>query len=361
MSRHRSTRALALGVIATSITGCAVSIDSMPLPQPGIEGATYRVHAIFDNALNLPERAHVKIGGTDVGVVTHIDTTNFSATVDLEIRDAVQLPRGSRAELRQPTPLGDIYVAITLPERGSDATVLADGDLIDREHTSAGASVEELMMSLSMLLNGGALTQVSRITTEANSMIGGRGPQLSHVLTELTATLSALNQRTGQIDAVLHGLDDLSLTLNQHKAELGRAADNFPPLISVIADNNKAITDLTTKVTTTLGALGEFTSTSSDDLVGLFDSVQALMDGFTHMGDNLSGALDQLHALQPSLLASTKGTTLAVAATVSYLSVGALTDPNGSRLPNGSDLTAFVGSLAEVIGRVLGRLQGGGR
>ncbi|MEU8898810.1 MCE family protein [Nocardia sp. NPDC048505] len=360
MTRPRA-RAAALCLVAFSAAGCATGIDALPLPRPGVDGPTYRVRALFDNALNLPERAHVKIGGTDVGVVTAIDTTDFVATVELEIQDAIRLPRGSRAELRQPTPLGDIYVALTLPERDSGTPLLADGAVIDREHTSAGASVEELMMSLAMLLNGGALSQVARITSETDSMLGGRGPQLAHLLTEMTATLSALNARTDQIDAVLHGMDDLSRTLGQRRSELGAAADTFPQLLSVITENNQAITALTSKVTGTLGALGEFTGSSGADLVGLFDSVQALMDGFTAMGDDLAGALDQLHALQPSLLAGTEGTTLAVAATVSYLSVGALTDPNGSRLPDGSDVTGFLGSLAEVLARVLGRLQGGPR
>ncbi|MFE3543741.1 MCE family protein [Nocardia sp. NPDC059177] len=359
--RPHLARAAALTLAACTVAGCTMTVDSVPLPAPGIDGPTYTVRALFDNALNLPDRAHVKTGGIDIGVVTGLDTTDFVAAVDLRIRADVRLPRGTRAELRQPTPLGDIYVAIVLPEQPPGTPMLADGDVIGREHTSAGASVEELMMSLSLLLNGGALSQVARITSEANSMFAGRGPQLSHLLTELTATLAALNARTGQIDAVLHGLDALATTLNQRRSELGQVADTFPPLISVLTENNRAITELTTEVSSTLGALGEFTSTSSADFVGLFDSVQALMTGFTEMGDHLAGALDQLHAMNPSLLATTQGTSLAVAATVSYLSVGALTDPNGSRLPDGSDPGAFLGSLAEVLARVLGRIQGGGR
>ncbi|MFE2955546.1 MCE family protein [Nocardia tengchongensis] len=357
----RPGRFAVLALSVASIAGCAVTVDNVPLPKPGVAGPVCRVHAIFDNALNLPERARVKIGGTDVGVVTHVDVIAFQADVELELRRDLELPADIRAELRQPTPLGDIYVAITLPEQRAGAARLRDGDVIDRQHTSAGASVEQLLTSMSMLLNGGALNQVARITSEANSMVEGRGPQLAHLLTELTATLTALNGRTGQIDSLLHGLGDLTATLASRKAELGRAAEAFPPLIEVVAQNDTAIIDLTTKLTSTFTALGEFTETSGPQFVNLFTSVQQLMDGFTKMGDDLGSALDRLHVLQPSLLASTRGTSLAVAATLSYLSVGALTDPNGSRLPDGSDVGAFVGSLAEVLARVLGRLQGGPR
>ncbi|WP_280338430.1 MCE family protein [Nocardia neocaledoniensis] len=351
---------LAVTVLATvSIASCTV--DTVPLPRPGVDGPSYRLRAVFDNALNLPERARVKIGGIDIGVVTGIDTTNFLAEVELEVRRDVALPRGTRAELRQSTPLGDIHVAVTLPDHRPDAALLGDGDVIDRAHTSAGASVEELMMAMSMLLDGGAMNQVARITSELNAIVGGRGPQLAHLLTELTAVLSALNQRTGQIDSVLHGLDGLTATLRARKTELGQAADTFPDLIAVIAENNRAITDLTTKVSTVTAALGDFTDTTGPQFLSLFDSVQRLMAGFTRMGDDLAGTLDQFNALAPAVRASTEGSSLAVAATVSFLDVGALTDPSGSRLPDGTDVTAFIGSLSQVLARVLGRLQGGHR
>ncbi|AHH16317.1 MCE family protein MceE [Nocardia nova SH22a] len=357
----RIARTFTAALTAALLAGCTATVDNVPLPKPGAGGPTYRLHALFDNALNLPEQARIRVGGTDIGVVGHIGATNFLADVELDIRDDVHLPRDTRVELRQPTPLGDLFVAVILPEARPGTPMLRDGDTIGRDHTSAGASVEELMMSISMLLGGGALEQVAHITSEMNSMLAGRGPRLAHLLTELTATLTALDERTGQIDGVLHGLDDLTTTLAQRRTELGQAADTFPPLLGVIAENNRAITTLTSKVSTTMAALGDFTSTTGPQFTHLFDSVQKLMDGFTRMGGNLSGALDRLHAVQPGLLASTRGSTLAVGATVSYLDIGALTDPHGSKVPDGSDLGAFAGSLAEVLGRVLGRLQGGQR
>ncbi|PKV99024.1 MCE family protein [Nocardia fluminea] len=358
-SSHRAARLAVSVLAAVSVASCTV--DNLPLPQPGVDGPSYRVRAVFDNALNLPERARVKIGGTDIGVVTRIDTTNFLADVELEVQRAIALPRGTRAELRQSTPLGDIHVAVILPEYRPEAPLLADGDTIDRDHTSAGASVEELMMAMSMLLDGGAMNQVARITSELNSIVGGRGPQLSHLLTELTAVLGALNQRTGQLDSVLHGLDGLTATLRARKGELGQVAETFPDLISVIAENNRTIVELTTKVSTVTAALGDFTSTTGPEFLSLFDSVQGLMTGFTRMGDDLAGTLDKFNALAPSVRASTQGSSLAVAATISSLDLGALTDPTGSRMPDGTDVTGFIGSLSQVLARVLGRLQGGPR
>ncbi|MGW4246555.1 MCE family protein [Nocardia sp. NPDC004722] len=353
-------RTTALGGLLTATTllgtcGCAVTVDTLPMPKPGLGAPGYTVHAAFADALNLPDHAHVKIGGTDIGVVTKIKTTNFLADVQMLIRQDIQLPKGTTVELRQGTPLGDMFVAMTLPTAQDAGEPLRDGDTIGVEHTAAGASVEQLMMSISLLLNGGGINQAAKITGQMDSMFAGRAPELSHLITEMTAAIGALNARTGDIDQVLGGMNSLSGELARRKAELGQAADTFPALLGLLTENNQQIVDLLAKVATTTDALGDFATTTGGDFVGLFNSIQALMSGFAQ-ADQLTGALDGLHQIYPSLMASLRGPALAVAATVSYLSVGALTDPSGSRWPELGDAGQFIGSLAQVLEKVFGRL-----
>ncbi|MGV9409002.1 MCE family protein [Nocardia sp. NPDC003693] len=354
-----ATSVAALGISAAALlsaTGCAVTVSSMPMPKPGIGAPGYTVHASFRDALNLPDRAHVKIGGSDVGVVTNITSTNFIANVEMLIREDIPLPRGTTVELRQATPLGDMFVALALPSEQDSGELLRDGDTIGTDHTATGASVEQLMMSISMLINGGGINQAARITSEMNSMFAGRGPQLAHLITEMTSVITALNQRTGDLDGVLGGLDVLTTELASRKAELGQAADTFPELIGLFNENNQRIVDLLTKVSTTMAALEDFSNTSGEDFVSLFDSIQKLMAGFAQ-ADDLTAMLDGLNQLSPRVVASMRGPTLAVSATISYLSLGALTDPTGSRLPELGDLPAFMGSFIQVLEKVFGRLN----
>ncbi|MQY25848.1 MCE family protein [Nocardia aurantia] len=356
-----SLRTTTIGGLITAVallgtSGCAVTVDSVPMPKPGLGRPGYTIHAAFTDALNLPDHAQVKIGGTDIGIVTGIHTTNFVADVQLLIRDDIRLPKGTTVELRQATPLGDMFVAMSLPAAKDAGEPMRDGDSIGTDHTAAGASVEQLMMSVSLLLNGGGINQAAKITTEMNSMFAGRAPQLAHLLTELTAAIAALNQRTGDIDSTLIGLNSLSGALAQRKRDLGAAADTFPALIGLLTENNQQMVELLTKVATTTDALGDFATTTGDDFVSLFQSIQALMSAFAH-SDQLTGALDGVHTLYPSLMASIRGPALAVAATVSYLSIGALTDPAGSRPPEVGDVGQFIGSLQQVFEKVFGRLN----
>ncbi|MBF6169919.1 MCE family protein [Nocardia blacklockiae] len=357
MKPARRTLAVLLTAAAVGGSGgCAVTVDNLPMPKPGVNDPGYRIHAAFRDALNLPGNAHVRIGGTDIGTVTRIETTNFIADVEMLIHEDITLPRGTTAELRQGTPLGDMFVALTLPTAQQAGTPLRGGDTIDVEHTGTAASVEQLMMSISMLINGGGINQAAQITSQMDSMFAGRGPQLAHLLTEMTEVIDALNQRTGDIDATLVGLNTLSGELARRRTELGAAADTFPQLLGLVDDNNQRIVDLTTKVATTMAALGDFTDTTSPQFLSLFDSIQKLMSGFTDMGDNLTQALDHLHEMYPGVMNSLRGPGLAIMATVSYLSVGALTDPHGSRWWETGDVTDFAGSLAQVFEKVFGRV-----
>ncbi|QIS12615.1 MCE family protein [Nocardia arthritidis] len=342
--------------VAVSASGCVVTVEDVPMPEPGLGAPGYTIHAAFRDALNLPQRAHIRIGGTDIGVVTRITTTNFVADVEMLIREDISLPQGTTAELRQATPLGDIFVAMTLPPEGAGGPPLRPGDTLDLQHTAAAASVEQLMMSVSMLINGGGINQAAKIAAELNSMFAGRAPQLAHLIGEMTDAIAALNQRTADIDSTLTGLNVLSGELSRRKAELGAAADSFPQLLALLSENTQSIVTLLRKVSETMAALGDFADSTGPQAVSLFESIQRLMSGFTRMGDDLAGTLEGLHEIYPPVMASMSGPTLAVAATVSYLSVGALTDPNGSRWPEFGDAAAFIGSLAQVIEKVIGRL-----
>ncbi|WP_278261993.1 MCE family protein [Nocardia sp. AG03] len=349
--------ALCAAAVTVAATGCSMTVAELPMPEPGIGGPGYTLHATFRDALNLPDRAHVKIGGTDIGVVTGISTTSFLADVEMLIRTDIQLPEGTTVELRQATPLGDIFVAVTLPSAEQAGPPLRPGATIGAEHTASAASVEQLMMSVSMLINGGGLNQAARITAELDAIFAGKAPQLQHLIGEMTSVITALNERTGDLDATLHGLSVLTGELARRKAELGAAADSFPQLIGLFAENNQAIVDLITKVAVTMDALGDFSASNGPQFVSLFQSIQNLMNGFVQMGDDLTGALDGFHQIYPSVMDSMRGPNLSVGAILSYLDIGAITDPAGSRWPDGTDIPAFVGSITDVIAKVTGRLN----
>lgn len=111
----RRTAAAAVGAMLTlamTTTACSVELESVPLPKRNVGSDSYTVYATFENALNLPKQAKVKLAGADVGSVEGMTVRDYSAIVTLRISENVTLPVGTRAELRSATPLGDIFVAM---------------------------------------------------------------------------------------------------------------------------------------------------------------------------------------------------------------------------------------------------------
>lgn len=124
---------------------------------PGSGRRGYRLTAVFANALNLPERAKVKLAGADIGEVESMAAVDFRAVITLRIRHDVTLAAGSTAQLRTATPLGDVFVAVTPPDQPG-AGMLADGDTIPIDQTGAAATVESVLSSAVILVNGARCT-----------------------------------------------------------------------------------------------------------------------------------------------------------------------------------------------------------
>lgn len=351
-----------VAVAAVSVTaGCGFTVEKLPLPKPGLNGDTYTVHAVFENALNLPDQAKVKIGGSDVGVVSDIKTKNFQAIVDLTIRKDIELPKGSTAELRQATPLGDVFVAVSKPKVDPGAEMLRDGDTLTLDSTSAGATVEQLLISVSMLFNGGGIASLSRLGAELDSILGGRGGQLAHLITEMTGVVSSLNANTARVDSVLGEFSTLANTIESRRSELGEVADTLPQMIGAVAENNRAIGELLTKLSVASAALGDYANTSTDQLGSLLDNTRQLMDALARTGDGFGVLLDRLQVLRPKVDATFRGSSFAVYATATNLDISALTDPQHGKIQDLHDLQDFAGSLIQVLQLVQGRVAGGHR
>ncbi|WP_281004857.1 MCE family protein [Nocardia thailandica] len=355
---YRTLLATAAVAAVTVSTGCGLTVESLPLPEPGAGAQTYTVHAVFDNALNLPGRAKVKVGGSDVGVVSSIRAENFRAVVDMEINAEVTLPRGSTAELRQATPLGDVFIALTPPKDNAGAGTLTDGETLTLESTSAGATVEELLVSVSMLFNGGSVAGLSRLGTELGAIINGHGGELAHLITEMTAVVGELNANSTKIDSVLTEFNGFADTIESDKGQLGQMADTLPQAVGAIAENNRAIGDQLTELSTATAALGGYSATTGHRLSELLADLDNLTNALAAAGPGLGYMMDQLHALGPGVNATLKGKGFAAYATLTNLDIGLLTDPANSKLWDIRDLNDFVGSFLQVLQVVQGRVSG---
>ncbi len=189
----------------------ACSLDPTRLPVPGAYSPrhSYDINIEFASVLNLPARAKVDSGGVQIGVLDSVRLEGTTAVTTVEIAGDTRLPVATRAELRQATPLGDIYIAL-LPPEDKSGPVLRDGDTIPLGNTSPADNVEDLLRSMSNLVAGGAIGTLQTTVVNVNKAF----PQDPHELTRMQHTVAgvlndlATNQDT--IDQMLDGMENIT-------------------------------------------------------------------------------------------------------------------------------------------------------
>ena len=240
MTAMRGARAALAMVAAVLITsGCGTNgLASLPLPAPGLGSGGYTLTAVFSNALNLPMNAKVKLAGADVGQVESMGARNYTAVTTLRIRSGVLLPRGSTAELRTATPLGDVFVALKPPANDpADDPMLRNGDTIGLDSTAAAATVESVLSSAAILVNGGAVRNFTNIINGFGKATGDQGQAFGELIRKSNQLVGTLDTRSDQISTALTELSRLADQLDAKDATITDLMTAARPATTTLADN----------------------------------------------------------------------------------------------------------------------------
>ncbi|OCB29014.1 mammalian cell entry protein [Mycobacterium malmoense] len=356
-------------VTAAATAGCATNgLASLPLPAPGLGSGGYSLTAVFSNALNLPMNAKVKLADADVGQLESMVARNYTAVTRLRIRDGVQLPRGSTAELRTATPLGDVFVALKPPSASDPgAPLLKDGDTIGLESTAAAATVESVLSSAAVLVNGGAIRNFTNIINGFGKATGDQGQAFGDMIRKSNELLGRLDSRSDQISnalAQLSGLADELDAKNQTISDLITAAG---PATSALADNTAELSELAMQVGATSRLLARFpsiggTDTSGRSIIRDLNTVAAAANDVAVSPDTSWLALNRLI---PPLVKSTAGNSISVNVSVDKIMLGSIPDIGfpgdiGLHGPHHYNVNLLVGTLKYTLWRLQERVVGRG-
>ena len=367
-SNHAPTRRGLRSVLAAALTmllaGCSTGLQSLPLPAPGMTSRSISLTAVFANALNLPDKAKVKLNGADIGEVESIRAQNFTAYVQMRIRDDVALPVGSTAELRSATPLGDVFVAIRPgPDQAPAALLLHDGDTIGMNSTAAGATVEQVLSSAALLVNGGTIRGLVSMVNGAGQAVGGRGEKIAALLEQSNVLIFRLNARTAQIQTALRSTSELAATLSSRQDTLNQVIAAGVPATTVIADDTAQLADLVDAVGRITVQLSRFPSLQGTDTRSLIADLNHLSAAFNDISVDPDLSMTALNRLIAIMMKTTNSTSAHANLDIPQLAIGALPDMNypgdpGFHKPDGTDWHAMIGSLRYEWNLLLSRALG---
>lgn len=364
---RRTRWSIAVGSVLWLTTGCATGLDSVPLPSPGAGGPTYDLNAVFTDALNLPSKAKVRLYGADIGEVTSIDAEDFTAQVHMRIRRDVPLQVGSTAELRSATPLGDVFVQVRPPSDNADGVpLLRGGETIPLASTAAAPTVEELLNSLAMLVNGGAIRALTTDVNGAGRAVGGRGEKLAGLISETNIFLSKMSARSAQLDATMRSTSALAAEVASHQQSLDTALSAGAPALAVISDNTARIMDMVDNVARITRQLAKFPSMRGADSRSVAADMNRLAAVFNDISVDPNLSLTAFNRLIAILVKSTNATSAHATLEVAKLALGALPDKNypgdpGFHGPDGTDWHLMIGSLRYEWNMLVGRIYGADR
>lgn len=283
------TRVCALAAASALLGGCGFSLQNAPTGRT-VDGPSYQITAEFTDVSGLPIGGKVRIGPATVGRVESKTAKEFTAHVVINMREDVQLPKGTKAGLELSTALGDEFVALKLPaEPGGD--MIGPGGRIPLSDTIKGPDIEDTMALFGNVLNNSGIEHTRTIITELNIMLGGREHKARQLLNRAEEVLDSIERRTGQFNSTLASVNKLGKTVADNRELLANALVKIRPAIDVLREQQEnfdglmaGVGELSTEVNK---ALGKTQSTLKDQLIKLGPIVDALAGADADLGVTL--------------------------------------------------------------------------
>ncbi|MCX4553819.1 MCE family protein [Streptomyces sp. NBC_01387] len=295
-----ATVALAVGCVVT-LGGCAApsfsGIENLPLPGGADLGShPYEITADFGDVLNLVPQAAVKVNDVAVGRVTKITLSpdDWSARVTMRVNGKVRLPENAYAHLEQSSLLGEKFIQLVAPEKGASTASLGNGQTIPISRTNRNPEVEEVFGALSLLLNGGGIQQLKTISTELNKTLGGREPQIRSMLHDVDTLVTSLDDHRSDITDALDGVNRLSATLATRKQDIGKVLTGVSPGLKVLEKQRGSLLTMLKALDTLSGVAVDTVNRSKDDMVADLKALAPTLKELADSGKDLPDSLQVL-------------------------------------------------------------------
>ncbi|MBN6033463.1 MCE family protein [Amycolatopsis sp. 195334CR] len=296
MRRPLLGAALAGCLLLTACSGDGFKgVYDLPLPGGADLGDhPYRITVQFADVLDLVPQAAVKVNDVPVGRVETIrlGEDGWTAEAVVAVNGDVALPGNSLARLRQSSLLGEKFVELAVPERAEGA--LADGAVIGVDRTNRNPEFEEVFGALSLLLNGGGISQLQTINQELTKVLDGNEPEIRNFLSTVDELVTNLDAHSGDITAALDGLNQLSATLADRDEQIDGALSNLTPGLATLAEQRKSLVTMLRSLDELSTVAIDTINRSKDDMVADLKALAPILAQLADAGQDLPNSLEIL-------------------------------------------------------------------
>jgi phospholipid/cholesterol/gamma-HCH transport system substrate-binding protein len=294
-------RALAAVMTAATLlltTGCGVlsgGLRGVDLPGGASLGDDpYRLTIEFTDVVDLVPQSLVKVDDVPVGTVSDIAVgPDWTAQVTVLVNGDVALPPDVHARVRTTSLLGEKFVELLAPKDAASGRIV-DGATIPLLRTSRAAEVEEVLGSLSLLLNGGGVAQIRTIASELNKALSGNEPEIRALLDDLDALVGALDSHKTEITRAIDEINRLSGTLRDRKGQIKTALADLSPGLRELEDQRGKLVDMLQALDRLSGVATDVVNRSHDDVVADLELLRPVLAKLVESGPDLVNSLSLL-------------------------------------------------------------------
>jgi phospholipid/cholesterol/gamma-HCH transport system substrate-binding protein len=296
-ARTALRRLLAIGCcVMLTGTGCAFhGLNSLPLPGAvgrGPDADTY--HVELANVITMESNSPVMIDDVVVGSVGPMTVKDWHADVQISVKHDLVIPANVEASIGQTSLLGSMHLELNPPLGQTGVGRLRPGATIPLSRSSTYPSTEQTLSSLSLIINGGGLSQIGEIIHNFSAALAGRGGAVRDLINRFDTFVGTLDQQRDNIVASIQALDQLGGTFAAQHDVITQALRKVPPALDVLIKERP-------RLTAALDGLRKFSNTATGlindtqaDLVRNLKNLEPTVKGLAEVGPEIDTALAAL-------------------------------------------------------------------
>ncbi len=245
--------------------------------------------------------------------------------------------------------------------------MLKDGDTIGLDSTTAAATVESVLGSAAVLVNGGAVRNFTNIINGLGKATGDQGQAFGDLIRKTNHTLGTLDARSGDISTALTETSQLVAQIEAKDAEISELMDQAGPATETLAAHTSEIADLVERVGDTAELLKRFPSIAGTDTSGrsIVSDANDVARAWNDVALAPDATLYALNRLMPPFVKSTSSNAISARVSIDRLVLGSIPDIGfagdaGMHGPKRYNWEQLVGSIKYTLWRLQERVVGKG-
>ncbi|CAM06027.1 MCE family protein [Saccharopolyspora erythraea] len=244
----------------------------------------------------------VKVRGMIVGRVREIEPTADGAKLHLALEPdkASRLPANVSARLLPRTLFGERYVSLEVPENSSGA-VLASGDVIEQDRSSAAVELETVLADTMPVLQAVHPDELAVTLNSLSQALEGRGRPLGETLSQLNTYLDGLNPSVPDLRENLRELVGVAETYEDAAPDVLEALENLSTTSRTLVEQKDDLSALTSQLTTTSQDATRFFQDNGKNLIRLGEAQRPTLDVLAKYSPEYTCFLNQMHEFVPTV------------------------------------------------------------